>query len=181
MKKIALPAVPKRHGKNIYLVGFMATGKTVVGEALAKKKRWLFLDLDNLIEFREKRPISDIFAQFGEAYFRRVEKRVLKEVSKERNFVISCGGGIVLDKENIEVMKKTGRMICLTACADVIYKRTQGSSHRPLLNTVDPRKRIDDLLKLRKPFYAQADYTIDTSKLSPEKIVNKIINILKKK
>ena len=100
---------------NIYLVGFMGTGKTAVGKELAKKKKLQFVDLDELIELREKRVISDIFAKNGEPYFRKAEKRVLKEVSKEKKFMVACGGGIVLDKGNIKIMKETGIIICLTA------------------------------------------------------------------
>jgi len=161
--------------KNIYLVGFMGTGKTAVGKELAKKKKWQFLDLDDLIELREKRTIAEIFAKSGEPYFRRLEKRVLQEVSKEKKFVVACGGGIVVDKENIKVMRDTGMIICLVAQPEVILKRTYGYAHRPLLNVSDPKKQIELLLKLRAPYYARADKTIDTSKLTVEQVAEKII------
>lgn len=160
---------------NIYLVGFMGTGKTAVGRELARKKKWQFLDLDDLIELREKRVISDIFAKEGEPYFRRVEKRVLKEVAKEKKFVVACGGGIVIDPDNIKVMKETGMIICLTASSAVILKRTSGCTYRPLLNISEPKKQIELLLKLRAPFYARADKTIDTSRLSVNEVVQRII------
>ena len=80
--------------KNIYLVGFMGTGKSTVGRELAKKKKWRFVDLDELIELREGRSIADIFSKKGEPYFRRIEKKILKEVSLEKSFVVSCGGGL---------------------------------------------------------------------------------------
>jgi shikimate kinase len=159
---------------NIYLVGFMGTGKTAVGKELAKKKKWQFLDLDDLIELREKMTIADIFAQKGEPYFRRLEKMVLKDVAKEKKFVIACGGGIVIDKDNINTMKGSGKVICLAATPEAIWKRVRDFKHRPLLNVADPQKRIELLLKLRAPYYAQADRTIDTSKLSIEKVVEKI-------
>lgn len=163
---------------NIYLVGFMGTGKTAVGKELAKKKKWQFVDLDDLIELKEKKRIADIFARNGEPYFRRIEKQTLKEVAKEKKFVVACGGGIVIDKDNIKVMKETGMIICLTATSEVILKRTAGYQHRPLLNVRDPKKQIDLLLKLRAPYYAQADKAIDTSKLSVEEVVAKIIKII---
>lgn len=166
---------------NIYLVGFMGTGKTCVGEELAKRKKWQFLDLDNLIELKEKRTISDIFAKNGEPYFRRIEKKVLQEVSKEKNFVIACGGGIVINKDNIKIMKETGIIICLTASLKVILKRTSRYIHRPLLNVKDPEKQIKSLLKLRAPYYALADKTIDTSKISIKEVVNKILKIMTRK
>lgn len=165
---------------NIYLVGFMGTGKTAVGRALAAKKKWQFADLDELIELREKCLIADIFADKGEAYFRKAEKKVLKSASRQDKFVFACGGGIVIDPENIKVMKQTGQVICLRAGPSVILKRTAGQMPRPLLNVKDPRKQIEHLLKLRAPYYAQADKTIDTSHLSVKGVVDKIIKLVSK-
>ena len=162
---------------NIYLVGFMGTGKTTVGRELAKKKKWQFVDLDELIQLKEKRLIADIFAKDKEPYFRRIEKQVLKSVTREKNIVFACGGGIVIDKENIRIMKNTGKIICLVASPEVILKRTSEYGHRPLLNTPDPKKQIELLLKLRAPYYALADETIDTSKLSVAQVVKKIMQL----
>ena len=166
---------------NIYLVGFMGTGKTSVGKELAGRKRWNFVDLDELIELKERRVISDIFAEEGEPYFRRAEKKALKEVSKEKKFVVGCGGGIVIDPENIKVMKEAGIVICLAATPAVILKRTCGSTHRPLLKVAQPLKQIELLLKLRAPYYARADKCIDTSKLSVKEVAAKIIRLTAKK
>jgi shikimate kinase len=160
---------------NIYLVGFMATGKTAVGREVARKRGWGFIDLDELIELREKRVIAEIFAKEGEPYFRKLEKKALKDVAKEEHFVVACGGGVVLDKENIALMKKTGKLICLCAKPEVILKRAAGFAHRPLLNVKNPREKIGLLLKLRQPYYAQADTQIDTSGISLEKVSQKII------
>lgn len=153
----------------------MGTGKTAVGKELAAKKKWQFLDLDQLIELKEKRTIPAIFSQAGEPYFRRAEKKALAEVVKEKRFVVACGGGIVLDKDNIRAMKKTGVMICLAASPKVIWERTSKHTHRPLLNVAGPKKQIEFLLKLRAPYYAQADKTIDTSKLSVKQVAAKIL------
>lgn len=166
---------------NIYLVGFMGTGKSAVGRELAKRKKWQFLDLDELIELKEKRPISEIFARNGEPYFRRLEKRTLKEVSLQKKFVVACGGGIVLDADNIRIMKETGAMICLDATPEVILGRTSRYAHRPLLNVPDPKKQIDLMLKLRAPYYAQADRVIDTSGISVKEVADKIIKLVAKK
>ncbi|HLD82431.1 MAG TPA: shikimate kinase [Candidatus Omnitrophota bacterium] len=166
--------------RNIYLVGFMGTGKTAVGRELAKRKKWQFMDLDELIELKEKRVISDIFAKEGEPYFRRLESRVLKEACKEKKFVVACGGGIVINPDNIKVMKETGKVVCLTARPEVILKRTSGYAHRPLLNVKSPQKQIELLLKLRAPYYTKADITIDTSKISINEIVGKILKITTK-
>ncbi|MDD5692455.1 MAG: shikimate kinase [Candidatus Omnitrophica bacterium] len=159
---------------NIYLVGFMGTGKTSVGRLLAKKKKFNFVDLDELIEFRERRRIVDIFAKEGEPYFRKVEKKALKEVAGQKKFVVACGGGIVLDKENIRIMKESGIMVCLTASPKEILKRVAANTGRPLLNVKDPARRIEVLLKMRAPYYMQADKTIDTTRLSVKEVVEKI-------
>ncbi len=160
---------------NIYLVGFMGTGKTAVGRELAKKKKWRFVDLDELIELREGRTIPDIFSKKGEPYFRILEKRALKEVSREEKFVVACGGGVVINKENIKMMKESGIMICLKADPSVILKRTSRSVNRPLLNTDNPKGRIELLLKLRAPYYAMANKCINTSRFSVKEIVEKIV------
>ncbi len=159
----------------------MGTGKTSAGKELARRKKWQFADLDELIELKERRPISDIFAKDKEPYFRKVEHETLKEVSREQKFVVACGGGVVINPYNIKLMHDTGIIICLTAGPEVILKRGSGYSHRPLLNVSEPKKQIELLLKLRAPYYAHADKTIDTSKLSITEAVEKIIKIISKK
>jgi len=159
----------------------MGTGKSAAARELARRKKWQFVDLDELIELKEKRPIPEIFAKSGEPYFRRLEKRTLKEVSLQKKFVVACGGGIVLDADNIRIMKETGAMICLSATPEAILGRTSRYTHRPLLNVPDPKRQIDLLLKLRAPYYAQAHKTIDTTKLSVEQVAEKIIKLIDKK
>jgi shikimate kinase len=144
----------------------MGTGKTSVGKLLAKKTKRQFVDLDELIQLREKRLIADIFAKDGEPYFRRIEKQVLKEVAKEKKFVVACGGGIVINEENIRIMKETGIIICLSTKPEAILERTFASKLRPLLNVANPKKQIELLLKLRAPYYALEYKAIDTTKLS---------------
>jgi len=163
---------------NIYLVGFMGTGKTTVGRLLAKEKGWNFIDLDELIELKEQRRIVDIFAKEGQPYFRKLEKKFLKQVSAQKKFVVACGGGVVLDPDNIKLMKKTGILICLCANCEEILKRVSSSNHRPILNVAKPKERIELLLKMRAPYYLQADKTIDTSGLSVKQVVAKISKIL---
>jgi shikimate kinase len=158
----------------------MGTGKTSVGKALAKSLKRQFVDLDDLIEAKESTKITDVFAQKGEAYFRKVEKNALREVAQREGLVVACGGGVVLDEDNINLMKKTGKIICLASNAETILDRTKGYTHRPLLNVSGPRAKIEELLKLRAPFYAKADYRIDTSDLIIEEIVKKILEIIKK-
>lgn len=161
------------------MVGFMGTGKSAVGKEVACAKKWQFVDLDELIELRERAAIAEIFADKGEPYFRKAEKKALKEVSRQKNFVVACGGGIVIDKKNVELMKKSGTLICLTASADVILKRTSSYTHRPLLNVANPKKQIQLLLKLRAPYYALAEKTIDTSGISIAEAAGRVLKALR--
>ncbi len=156
----------------------MGTGKSAVGRELARRKKWHFIDLDELIELKERRPITDMFAKEGEAYFRRLEKCALKQVAGEKNFVVACGGGIVIDKDNIKLMKDTGTLICLKATPAQILKRVCGATHRPLLNVKNPKEKIELLLKLRSPYYAKADKIIDTSRFSVKEVAAKILKLL---
>ena len=103
---------------------------------------------------------------------------VKEDANEADEFVVACGGGIVLDKENIKIMKKTGIMICLCANCQEILKRVSSSTHRPILNVEKPKERIELLLKMRAPYYMQADKMIDTSKLSVRQVVAKITKIL---
>ena len=128
-----------------------------------------------------KRLISDIFAKKGEGYFRRAEKQILKEVAKEKKFVVACGGGIVIDEDNIKLMKKTGTIVCLTATPAVIYARTCRDTRRPLLNVADPKEQIELLMKMRSEYYAKADKTIDTSHKSIKDVVAQILKPALKK
>ena len=141
---------------NIYLVGFMATGKTETARLLAKNLKRSFVDMDELIVSREGMPITEIFESKGEAYLRALEKKVVQEISKKTAVIVACGGGTFVDPENIEALKKTGTVICLTSSPEVILKRAFRFGHRPLLNAGDPNKAIEELLLKRQPFYNQA-------------------------
>ena len=163
---------------NIILVGFMGTGKSVVGKKLAAKFNRDFVELDDMIELREKRPIKDIFEKKGEPYFRLVEKEVVKEASSRKNIVISAGGGAIVDEENFKNLKNSGTIICLKASPETILKRTVGLKTRPLLNVPDPKKKIEELFKERKSYYNKADFSIETDNLSIDEIVSKIMEVI---
>lgn len=166
---------------NIYLVGFMGTGKTETAKVLAKRLKRSFVDMDSLIEEKEKMPIPDIFKSKGEPYFRQVEKGIVEGLSKKDGLIVACGGGAFASQDNIDVFKKSGIVICLTSAPDTILRRTQMFTHRPLLQVVDPKARIEELLKKREPFYAQAHYTIDADKLTVKDTADKILACLKLK
>jgi len=165
--------------KNIVLVGFMGAGKSLISENLAQKLSWPIISTDDLIVNRERRSINEIFEQSKEAYFRQVEKAVVKEVAKKEGCVIDCGGGVVLDPDNLAALKETGIVFYLSATAQELYSRIKDQTHRPLLNIENPRAKIEKLLEQREAFYAQADYTIDTNHKDTEMICAEIINIIK--
>jgi len=166
---------------NIALIGFMGVGKTVVGKAVAKRLSKEFVELDALIEQKAEKSIPEIFKQDGEIVFRELEIEAAKEVAQRKNLVIACGGGIVLNKINIDRLRKESIIVYLTASPEVILKRTSGGGEkRPLLNVPDPPSEIRELLEFRKPFYERAaDIKIDTSKLDIASAIEQIINKLK--
>ena len=165
---------------NITLIGFMGTGKTAVGKVLAEKMQKKFVELDSLIEQKAGKPITDIFQQDGEITFRELEIEVTKEVSGDENLIIACGGGVVLNKINIDRLRQHSRIVYLTASPAAILSRTSGTNERPLLNVSEQALRIKELLKFRKPFYERAaDIKINTTRLDVESVTEQIIDKLK--
>lgn len=164
---------------NIYFVGFMGTGKTTVAKIFAGKLGLKFVEMDEEIEKKDGRLIVDIFSQSGEDYFRGLEREALKMIAKQKDTSVSCGGGIVINRDNLSILKESGTVICLEAEPGDIFERTRGSSHRPLLNVEDPMARITEMINARRPYYRQADYVVDTSGISPDKVADKIIRLLK--
>lgn len=149
---------------NIILAGFMGSGKTSVGRELARRIGTDFVDTDDLIVEAEGRCIASIFREEGEAYFRRLEQRVVAEVASRRGVVVSTGGGVIENPENVKALKAAGVMVWLRTEPEVILKRTmtEGGT-RPLLNVDEPLKEIQRLLKKRTPLYMEADLVLDTS------------------
>ncbi len=166
---------------NIALIGFMGTGKTTVGRALAKRLNKEFVELDALIEQRAGKSIPDIFQQDGEVAFRELEIEAAKETAHRKNLVIACGGGLVLNKINIDRLKQSAIIVCLTASPQAILKRTSRDvGQRPLLDVSDRAAEIQELLRFRKPFYERAaDIEIDTSALDISAVVGQIIKRVK--
>ncbi len=163
---------------NIALIGFMGTGKTAAGRLLAERLHKKFAETDALIEQKSGKSIPEIFQQDGEVAFRELEIEVIKEVAEGKNQVIACGGGIVLNKINIDRLKQDSIIAYLTASPRVILERTSGDGEtRPLLNVSDKTAEIRELLRFRKPFYERAaDIRIDTSKLDINAVVEQILN-----
>ena len=166
---------------SIALIGFMGVGKTAVGKALAKKLDKEFIELDALIEQQAGKSIPEIFQQDGEVAFRELEIEVTKEVSKKKKLVIACGGGIVLNKINIDRLRNESTIVYLTASAKMILERVSGGSgERPLLKAGNRDLKIEELLRFRKPFYERAaDIKIDTAKLDIAAVAEQVIMKLK--
>ncbi len=162
---------------NIALIGFMGAGKTAVGKVLAKKLDKKFVEMDALIEQKTGKSIPEIFQQDGETVFRELEIEVAKEVAQGKNQVIACGGGVALNKINIDRLKKESVIVYLTASSEVILRRTSTSEgERPLLNTTDKASTIQEMLTYREPFYERAaDIKIDTTELDINAVADQII------
>ena len=166
---------------SVALIGFMGTGKTVVGKLLAEKLGKEFLELDAIIEKKAGKSIPEIFRKDGEIGFRELEIETTREVANKKNAVIACGGGIVLNKININRLRKECVIVCLTASPQVIIKRTSADTdERPLLAVPDRARQIEELMKFREPFYERsADIMINTSRISADSVVERIMEKLK--
>jgi len=163
--------------KNIVLVGLMGTGKSSVGSLIAKKTGMNFVDTDELIVLREKKPITAIFAEKGENYFREIETQIVKEVSSLGKTIISTGGGVLIRDENIINLKKNGILFHLFATAEEIFERVKHDKARPLLNNTNPVETLKNLQKEREQLYNKSDFTVNTSKKTLEKISEEIISL----
>lgn len=162
--------------KNIVLVGFMGSGKTAVGKRLADKLGYKFIDTDEIIEKSEGKSITAIFNDRGEQRFREIEASIVRELSGIKGHVISTGGGIVTNCDNISTLKKDGLVVWLKATPETIFQRVCSETHRPLLNVENPLEEIKRRLALREPFYSEANLSIDTDGLDVEKIADMIMH-----
>lgn len=160
------------------LTGFMGTGKTTVGQVLARRLDRPFVDTDAVIEQRHG-PIPEIFAEHGEVRFREIEREVAAQLASERALVIATGGRMLLDPANAEALEATGVVVCLVASVDEILARVAegGLAARPLLEGPDPRGRIEALLRERRRGYARFPQ-VRTDGRSPEDVAEDICRLL---
>jgi len=165
-------------GKNIYLLGFMATGKSRIGWELAQRLQWSYVDTDHCIEQSAGHSISEIFRLQGEAAFREMESATIRQVAGRANQVVSLGGGAIMRPENWRVIQESGLTICLTASVDTIVQRVQRKDNRPLLRgqtREDLVRNIQALLDERLPYYQRADYFFESrEEVSPHALTDTI-------
>jgi len=148
--------------KNIVLVGFMGSGKSYVGKLVSEETGMPLLDMDSIIVERAGKPITEIFAEDGEAKFREYERDLVKELAETEGNIISTGGGIVLNPDNIADFERNGLVVCLLVDAESVLDRIKHDTSRPLL-AGDKEKAIVETLETRKPLYEAITHKIDTS------------------
>lgn len=159
---------------NIYLVGFMGTGKTAVGKRLADSLGYDFIDSDAWIERESGISIPEIFAQSGESGFRDWEQRFIEDGHPTQRCVVSCGGGLIIPEGMLARVQSKGMVFCLFASPETILERTGRQSNRPLLQAENPEERIRALLKEREPVYLKAGTLIMTDGRPPGEIASHI-------
>ena len=161
--------------ENIFLIGPMGVGKTTIGSHLARKLKYDFVDSDTEIEKRTGASISLIFDIEGEEGFRKREAQMIGELTQRSHIVLSTGGGSVLDETSRQNLRSKGFVVYLKASVDILYERLKKSRNRPLMETNDKKKVIEDLLAEREPLYmAVADVTIATDGRSAQDVAREI-------
>ena len=164
--------------RNIFLCGFMATGKSSVGKRLAEKMNFEFIDMDSVIEAESGKTIPQIFASEGESAFRALEARMVERLAERTECVVATGGGVMVNPRNLEILKRCGVVVTLTADSETILQRVGSGDDRPMLHEGDRLERIRTLLEKRAPAYAQGDMIVDTSSRSIDEVAQAITDRL---
>jgi shikimate kinase len=180
VSRLTLPGGRRDHGgvtadANIVLVGFMGTGKTSVGRALATALGRSFVDMDAEIVQRAGKPIPRIFAEDGETHFRALERTVVQSLAARQGLVVATGGGVVLNPANLADFNRSGLVVCLQAAPTTILKRVEHDTNRPLLYTDDKLGKIRDLLAARQPLYDAIPVQIATDALTCDEVVAAVL------
>ena len=164
---------------NIVLIGFMGAGKSTISDYLSTMFDMKLVEMDQEIVEREEMSIPDIFATYGEEYFRNLETNLLKELQQGENCIISCGGGVAMREQNVVEMKKNGRVVLLTASPETIYERVKDSNDRPILNGNKNVPFIADMMEKRREKYeAAADIVINTDDKTVLQICEELVQRL---
>ncbi len=168
---------------NVVLTGFMGTGKTAAGRALARRVGWKFVDTDDLVRLRARRSILEIFERDGEAAFRALEREAIAGLAGRTGLVVATGGGVMADPENVKRLRTLGPLVWLRASPETILDRVSGGSDRPLLaGARTPRARlgrIRALLARREEAYAAADVVVDTDGSDPERVSLEVLRAIR--
>lgn len=165
---------------NLYLVGFMGTGKTTVGRALAQRTGFAVMDSDHEIERVQGRTISDIFAQQGEPAFRAMEREFIEHGHPTARHIIACGGGLVVQPGMLDLLQTKGVVICLHASLETVLARTARHRTRPLLAVEDPETRIRTLYAAREAIYKRSGTVILTDSRPLNEIVTHVMRAWKR-
>ncbi len=161
---------------NIYLIGFMGSGKTAVARSLAEITGRTKYDTDDLIVEKEESEITEIFATKGEPYFRKVENEIVKSLADKQDLIVSCGGGVIKSEENVQQLKQGGKVVLLSATPETVLERVLRNDRRPLLEGKKNLSDIKAMMEERRPFYEKAyDIKIQVDEKSPEDIAKEIL------
>jgi shikimate kinase len=168
--------------KNISLIGFMGCGKSTIGKILANDLKFIFLDLDNVIEYIIGLNIREIFEKYGEDYFRNLESDVIKNIYHNSNCVFACGGGVFKRHNNIKEIRQNSFVVYLSMTLEKAYERLKFVKDRPLLITEgDLKEKIAQIMDQRKEIYENnCDLKIEINNKSPDRIKEEIIDYLNK-
>lgn len=166
--------------KPLYLIGFMGSGKSTVSRFLSQMLEIPKIEMDDLLAQRAGKPITQIFAEDGEEVFRQQETALLREIGQGGPALISCGGGVVLRPENVEIMQQTGTILMLSATPETIFERVRHSTKRPILNGNMNVEFIAGLMAKRDPAYRQAaQVTISIDGKTSEEVAVQIAAMLR--
>lgn len=171
---------PPNFKTNLYLVGFMGTGKTTIGRAVAYRLKYQLLDSDHEIERQEDRTVAEIFDEQGEDYFRDLERRFIDKGHAETNCVVACGGGLVVQPGMLDKLQKKGVVVCLHASLETILQRTSANRNRPLLHVDDPMDRLRNLYAEREPIYRRAGAVILTDHRPTSDIISHVMRVYRR-
>ena len=162
---------------NLYLVGFMGTGKSTVGRQVARQLGFRFLDSDREIECIQGKPVAQIFADDGEAKFRAMEREFIERGHPAERCIVACGGGLIVPPGMLELLRNRGVMICLHAPIETILLRTLRTTHRPLLRTENPEQRVRELYTQREEVYRRAGTMVLTDSRPQREIIAHVMRI----
>lgn len=163
---------------NLYLIGFMGTGKSEVGRLLAPKLKLNFYDTDQAIEQLAGCTVKEIFAKQGETHFRYLERKFIEDGHPAQECLIACGGGLAIPSGMLDLLESKGIVVCLFASAKTIFRRTaEAKNTRPLLDQEDKKAAIDHLLQSRLPIYQKARFSVDTENRTTAEVTTHIASI----